>query len=92
MRQFEFYYGLNLSHRLYSLTDNLSKALQRENLSALESVRITSLTVTTLENMRNGNSADLLFDFVVKKSEKHNFINGPSVPRKRKNTNYKLLS
>ena len=92
MRQFEFYYGLNLSHRLYSLTDNLSKALQRENLSALESVRITSLTVTTLENMRNGDSADLFFDFVVKKSEKHNFVNRPSLPRKRKNPNYKLLS
>ena len=31
MKEFSFFFGLCLSHRLYSLTDNLSKALQKEN-------------------------------------------------------------
>ena len=36
MGKFRFFYGINLSHTVYSLTDNLSKTLQKEKLSALD--------------------------------------------------------
>ena len=35
MTSFEFFYGLNLAYRLYSVTDNLSKTIQKESFSAL---------------------------------------------------------
>jgi len=36
MTTFEFFYGLNLAYRLYSMTDNLSKTIQKESFSAVE--------------------------------------------------------
>ena len=42
--------------------------------------------------MRTESSADMFYDTVVRKSEKHTFINKPSLPQNRKNANYKLLS
>ena len=36
MRSFEFFYGLNLGYRLYSISNNLSKTLQAENMSAID--------------------------------------------------------
>ncbi|XP_066910497.1 zinc finger MYM-type protein 1-like [Clytia hemisphaerica] len=35
MRSFNFYFGLTLSHTLYNMTDNLSRSLQGEKMSAL---------------------------------------------------------
>ena len=35
MKEFDFYYGLMLSQRLYALTDNPSKTLQNKNMPAI---------------------------------------------------------
>ena len=62
MESFSFFFGLLLSHRLYSLTDNLSKTLQKERMSALIVQRLAKLTVETLEGMRTNESFDLFFE------------------------------
>ena len=36
MTEFRFFFGINLAYRMYSITDNLSKALQRETISSIE--------------------------------------------------------
>ena len=51
MESFSFFFGHLLSHRLYSLTDNLSKTLQKEKMSALNGQRLANLTIQTLQGM-----------------------------------------
>ena len=62
MTTFRFFYGLNLSYTVYSLTDNLSKTLQSENMSAIEGKSIVMRTVETLDSMRNETASDLFFE------------------------------
>ena len=92
MTLFRFFYGLNLGHTVFALTDNLSKTLQKESLSAIESKEIALLTIQTLQNMRNEKSAHAFLETVKKKSSKYSFIEDPVLPRKRRNPNYKSLT
>ena len=91
MKEFDFYYGLLLSQRLYALTDNLSKTLQNKNMPAISGQRLTWLTLSTLESMRNDHDANPFFQTVVQKSEKHVEIKEPELPRKRKKPRYEVL-
>ena len=61
MTTFRFFYGLNLWYTVYSLTDNLSKTLQSQNMSAIEGKSIAMRTVETLDSMRNETASDLFF-------------------------------
>ena len=45
MCKFEFFYGLNLSQRLLVISENLSKTLQKESMSALSGFHLAQLTV-----------------------------------------------
>jgi len=92
MSQFRFFFGLNLAHTVYSLTDNLSKTLQKEKLSASAGKSVAMKTVETFQNMRSESSADLFFEIVSRKASSFNFIADPELPRKRKNPNYKTLN
>ena len=49
MKLFKFYFGLNLSQCFYAITDNLSKTLQQEKMSA---VKGNDFIVQILQNMR----------------------------------------
>ena len=40
MCEFQFFYGLNLSQRLFSTSDNLSKTLQKQSMSALSDLHL----------------------------------------------------
>ena len=92
MSQFRFFFGLNLAHTVYSLTDNLSKTLQKEQLFPSEGKSVATKTVETFQNMRSESSADLFFEVVSRKASSFNFIADPELPRKRKNPNYKTLN
>lgn len=90
METFNFFFGLLLSHRIYSITDNLSKTLQKEKMSALNGQRLARLTLKTLQNMRTGDDFKLFFDVVIKKADKLD-IEEPSLPRKRRKPKYSIL-
>lgn len=90
MKSFPFFFGLHLSHRLYSQTDNLSKTLQKEKMSALEGKRLADLTVKTLEGMRNEENFKLFYETVKKKAEPLD-VEEPTLPRKRRRPNYARL-
>ena len=42
---FKFFYGVHLPYKLNLITDNLSKSLQKESMSAIEGQRIAQLTL-----------------------------------------------
>ena len=91
MMSFKFFYGINLSFMIYSITDNLSRVLQAESISAVESQEMAQLSIETLERMRSLEDSDNFFDTVKTKAEKFDFIEEPSLPRKRRAPNYKTL-
>ena len=72
--KFKFYFALQLSHKLYALTDNVSKTLQSYKMSALSGKRNAELTNKTIETMRNDESFVLFYDATVRKAEKQNQI------------------
>ena len=91
MCEFQFFFGLNLGQRLFSISDNLSKTLQKESMSALEGLHIAELTIDTYQGMRTVSNAKLFFDIVSKKALDYTFVNKPELPRKRKRPNYRSI-
>ena len=91
MKTFEFFFGLNIGHRLFSHTDNLSKTLQAEKMSACSSKRTANLVVTVLQNLRNEESFNQIYELITTKSKAHYFVKEPVLSRKRKAPNYSIL-
>ena len=53
MGKFYFFFELHLGYRLYSHTDNLSKSLQREKMSAAaSSILLANLTISLFQSLR----------------------------------------
>ena len=83
-RSFKYLFGVYLGHLLLRHTDNLSKTLQSTTMSASEGQKIASMTVATLETLRD---EDGQFDLLWKKVEIHALsldVESPKLPRKRK--------
>ena len=89
MSTFHFFFGLCLGQRLFSITDNLSKALQSEKLSAVSSQNMASLTLKTLQNMRTQEDFELFVNLVTKQAEKLP-VDEPHLKRKRKVPKYSI--
>lgn len=77
---------------MFSLTDNLSKALQKENMSAVSGHRLAMLTAKTLGGMRTEENFKLFYDTVNKKASQKSQVDLPSLPRKRNRPNYSILT
>ena len=95
MSSFRFIYGLNLSFKIYSITDNLSKTLQAESVSPVESQetatlsiktlkRTATLSIKTLKRMRNQVDADVFYESRKMKGERFDFVEHPTPIIKRK--------
>lgn len=61
MSQFRCLFGLKLCERILLVTDNLSKTLQNQSMTAAEGQVIAMLTIQTLEKMRNEDTFKLFF-------------------------------
>ena len=92
MKEFRFFFCINLAYSISSITDNLSKALQRETILSIEGRETAIKIVETFKSMRNIDSAYCFFETVKKKAANYNFINEPMLSRKRKSPNYKSLN
>ena len=66
MSQYQLVFGLLLCKKILLITDNLSKTLQKESLSAGEGQELAKLTLQSLKNMRSTDSFDLFFSLVEK--------------------------
>ena len=80
MKTFNFLFGLCLGQRHYNLTDNLSKTLQKEKMSAVSGQRLASLTAKAIQSMRNDSDFDLFYQAVRKKPERIADLNEPVLP------------
>ena len=83
MGQFHRLFGLKLCERVLKVTDNLSRTLQLESLSATEAHQLAEMTCTTLRNMRTEEAFDLFFQRMELLRQEAG-AQEPSLPRKRK--------
>ena len=54
MQTFEFLFGVSLGSLILRHSDNLSKALQNESMSAAEGQELVKLTLDVLQSLRTG--------------------------------------
>ena len=83
MKTFDFLFGVMLGQCILRHTDNLSKGLQHEDLSASEGQSMAKLTIETLTKLRSDDSFDEFYEDVKTKAETVD-VNEPTMPRKRK--------
>lgn len=76
-------FGLKLCERILKITDNLSKTLQHQSLSAAQAQDIAELTVKTLKGIRTDEAFELFFQ-LVECLRNRTDTEEPSLPRKRK--------
>ena len=61
MKTFNYLFGILLGEVILRNTDNLSRTLQHQHLSAAEGQHVVSLTVKTLEKIRTDDAFELYF-------------------------------
>ena len=83
MSHFDLLFELKLCERILCITDNLSKTLQKQSLSAAEAQELAKLTNETLKNFRMDEVFELFFQLIECLSDKVG-ADGPTLPRKRK--------
>ncbi|XP_032880841.1 uncharacterized protein LOC116975625 [Amblyraja radiata] len=83
METFGYLFALHLGVNVYSLTDNLSKTLQKTRMSASQGQRNANMTAEVLEKMRTDDKFDKLYQDVLRKSTELN-ISEPQLPRHRR--------
>ena len=83
MATFDFYFGVYIGEMILRHSDNLSRTLQKKDISAAEGQHVASLVMTTLKSMRSDASFKLFWQVLAVKAQKLN-IGEPTLPRKRK--------
>ena len=53
MEKFHFLFGVIISEKIFSITDSLSKAFQKKDLSAIAARKDSLVVVSTLKQLRN---------------------------------------
>ena len=76
-------FGLKLCERILCITDNLSKTLQTQSLSASEVQKLARLTSDTLKGMRTDQAFELFYQTVEHLRDQTETAE-PSLPRRRK--------
>ena len=83
METSDFYFGVKVIKLILQMTDNLSRTLQHEHLSASEDQSIAQCTIKTLESMRSEESWELFWTSLCLETTKIG-IPDAELPRKRK--------
>ena len=77
MKKFDFFFGLNLSQRIFSHTDNLSETLQKAGMSATSGQHNAKLTKDVLKKIRNDDCFATFFQTALRKKQLHASITEP---------------
>ena len=83
MSKFDFYYGVVLGELILHHTDNLSRTLQKSDISAAEGQNVAGLVVKTLQSLRPDNSFKLFCEKTNKEASDLG-VTEPCLPRQRK--------
>ena len=82
MTTFDLLFGLQLSMKILKITDNLSRTLQKQSMSAAEGQSVAELTVKTLKSMRTDENFSAFFA-LCNCFREHTNTNLPVLPRKK---------
>lgn len=83
METFQFLFGVTISEKVFSITDKLSKALQKKDLSAIAAKKYASITMHGLKELRDDTKfGEFWLQTTAKATELG--IGEPTLPRKRK--------
>ena len=83
MMRFDYFFGVSLGLLILRHTDNLSKTMQKADISAAEGRAITVMTVSTLKSLRNDANFDLFWQKITASAEDLH-VDKPALPRRRK--------
>ncbi len=83
MKTFDYYFGICLGHLILKHRDNLSRALQKSDISASEGQEVASMTLKVLKSIRSDDMFNLFWEEICKEVE-HFSISPPGLPRRRK--------
>ena len=85
MKKFDFFFGLNLSQRIFSHIDNLSETLQKVGMSATSGQHNVNLTKDAFKKIRNDDCFATFYQTVLrKKKQLHVSITEPALPRNKR--------
>ena len=85
MMKFDFFFGVMLGRTVLSHSDNLSRTLQKADISASEGQNIAKMIVRCLKTLRTDNNFAFFWSKITRKTNQLN-IDEPALPRKRKRT------
>ena len=80
MLSFDFLFGISLGSLILRHSDNLSKSLQHESLSAAEGQELANLRIKVLQSLRNSDQFKLFYERVLQDQSRF-AINSPALPR-----------
>ena len=83
MKTFSFLFGVMLGRLLFSHSDNLSRTLQHTNFSAAQGQAVASMTVRTLESMREDSGFEAFWKKATE-TAREMIVGEPQAPRRRK--------
>ena len=63
-KQNNIFFGINLSYKLYAMTNNLSKSLQSTKMPAIKGKKCADLVIDRLRTIRNDEDFDSFFEVV----------------------------
>ena len=83
MKAFDFFFGVSLGFLLLQHSDNLSRTMQRADMSAAEGQEVVAMTLSTLCALRNEPSFDMFWRRVCDSSSALG-VDRATLPRRRK--------
>ncbi|XP_076341725.1 zinc finger MYM-type protein 1-like [Tachypleus tridentatus] len=83
IEKFEYFFAFHLGVAVYSLTDNLSKTLQKTCMSATQGQQNAKLAAGVLDKMRNDSNFDKIYEEVHRKAMELNIFE-PQMPRQKR--------
>ena len=83
MQKFDFFFGVSLGLLVLQHTDNLSRSLQKQDISAAEGQHTAVMTLSTLKSLRNDACFDLFWQKTTTSAEGLH-VEKPTLPRRRK--------
>ena len=82
MEKFSFLFGVVIGEKLFSITDTLSKALQRKTMCAMEAKRLAAVTLASLKEQRSDSHFDKIWEELLAKVDEFD-CEEPVLPRRR---------
>ena len=83
MVQFDFFFDISLGLLILRHTDNLSKTMQKADMSAAAGQVLTAMTLSTLKSLRNDASFELFWKKITTSAEGLD-VKPSALPRRRK--------